>query len=201
MMKVRAIVFDFGGVIGFLPTPEDEAELARITGLSVETLKELNLRYRGEWDRGNYNAIEYYRFILSKAGIFPDDDSLDRISRVDMDGWKRINPATVQLMRDVKSAGFTLGILSNMSHDFFAWASNTVAVLDEVDVSVFSCDYNVIKPQTAIYEKLREQIGCEYEEIVFFDDNADNINKAKELGIRGFLWDGPEIARERITSL
>ena len=201
MMKVKAVVFDYGGVICFPPSPENEAELARLTGLSLETLRELQRIYRGELDRGTYNTIEFYRFILPKAGISIDENTLAQIAQTDTEGWMLIDSAAVQLMRDVKAAGFTLGVLSNMSHEFLAWAFGAVPVLGEADIAVFSCHYNVIKPETEIYEKLREQIGCEYEEIVFFDDNIDNIAKARELGIHGFLWEGPEIARKRIALL
>ena len=200
-MGIKAVVFDYGGVICFPPSPENEAELGRQSGLSLETLRELQRTYRGELDRGTYDTLEFYRFILSKAGISPDENTLAQIARTDTEGWMRIDSAAVQLMRDVKAAGFTLGILSNMSHEFLAWALGAVPVLGEADIAIFSCHYNVIKPETAIYEILRERIGCDYGEIVFFDDNADNIAKAKELGIRGFLWEGPEIARERIAAL
>ena len=201
MMKAKAIVFDYGGVICFPPSPDNEAELARLTGLSVTALRELNRKYRGELDRGTYDTREFYRFVLSGEGIFPDEDTLEQIARVDMEGWMCVNPATVQLMRDIKNSGLILGILSNMSHEFLAWASEAVPVMGEADVAVYSSTYDVVKPETAIYEILREQLGCEYREIVFFDDNADNIAKAAELGIRGFVWEGPEIARERIASL
>jgi putative hydrolase of the HAD superfamily len=201
MMKAKAIVFDYGGVICFPPSPDNEAELARLTGLSVTALRELNRKYRGELDRGTYNTREFYRYVLSGEGIFPDEDTLEQIARVDMEGWMQVNPATVQLMRDIKNSGLTLGILSNMSPEFLAWASEAVPVMGEADVAVYSSTYNVVKPETAIYEILREQLGCEYGEIVFFDDTADNIAKAAELGIRGFVWEGPEIARERIASL
>ena len=201
MMKAKAIVFDYGGVICFPPSPDNEAELARLTGLSVTALRELNRKYRGELDRGTYDTREFYRFVLSGEGIFPDEDTLEQIAKVDMEGWMRVNPATVQLMRDIKNSGLTLGILSNMSHEFLAWASEAVPVMGEADVAVYSSTYDVVKPETAIYEILREQLGCEYGEIVFFDDTADNIAKAAELGIRGFVWEGPEIARERIASL
>ena len=198
---IKAIVFDYGGVICFPPPPEADVELGRLTGLPPETFRELNGKHRREWDRGTYGAVEFYRLIVSEAGIVFADEELDRIAQLDMDNWKNVDPATVQLMRDVKAAGCTLGILSNISHDFLAWASKNVPVFGEADVTVFSCEHNVIKPEPQIYEILKGQLGCEYNEIVFFDDLSDNIAKARELGIQGFLWEGAENARKRIESL
>jgi putative hydrolase of the HAD superfamily len=201
-MDIKAVVFDYGGVICFLPPPETGRELERLIGVSFETLRELHRQYRGGYDRGDYAATkDYYRFILSRAGVFPDDAALERAAEAEMNGWKGINDATVRLMRDVKAAGFTLGILSNMPGDFLAWARTSIPVFGEADAAVFSCEERLIKPETAIYGKLKERVGFNYGEIVFFDDLPDNIAAARELGIRGFVWEGPEAARNTLKGL
>jgi putative hydrolase of the HAD superfamily len=200
-MNIKAVVFDYGGVISFTPDAEAEEKLAGLTGLSAETLNDLNRKYRGEYDRGTWDGRAYYKYILSQAGLSPDEGSLEGIARTDSDGWKRINGETVALMRDIKAAGFRVGILSNMPHDFLAWARKNIPVFGEVDAAVFSCEYNLVKPEAAIYEKLREKIGLEYGEIVFFDDLPDNIQKAGELGINGFVWKGPAAAREQLKKI
>jgi putative hydrolase of the HAD superfamily len=197
-MKIKAVAFDYGGVICYAPSPENHAEVERLCGLSAHTLRELNRKFRGEWDRGLYSGADYYRHILSAEGIFPDDETLLKIAQTDMDGWKRLNPATVQLMRDIRDSGLSLGILSNMPHDFLAWARQNIPVFGETDAAVFSCDHNLLKPETAIYGKLKDGLGFEYGEIVFFDDTPDNIAKARELGIQGFVWEGAEAARESL---
>jgi len=200
-VNIKAIVFDYGGVICFVPSHETEEELAGICGLTAQMFRELHLKFRGELDRGSYNVKEFYRHHLPVFGVFPEDEMLDKIAQADMESWKNINPETLRLMRDIKGAGFTLGILSNMHHEFLAWMRANTAILEPVDTAVFSCNYNLIKPETAIYEKLKELLGCEYQEIVFFDDLPDNITKARELGIHGFIWEGPGQARKLLKNL
>jgi putative hydrolase of the HAD superfamily len=199
--SIKAVVFDYGGVICFPPDAAAERKLAELTGLSAETLNDLNRKYRGEYDRGALDGKAYYRYILSEAGVFSGDEGLEGIIRADSEGWKRMNEGTIALMRDIKAAGFRLGILSNMPHEFLAWARKNIPVFGEADAAVFSCEYNLVKPEAAIYEKFREKIGLEYGEIVFFDDLPDNIQKARELGIHGFVWKGPGAAREELRKL
>jgi putative hydrolase of the HAD superfamily len=200
-MGIKAVVFDYGGVICFSPTPEAEREVGRLTGLPLDTLRELNRKYRSEYDRGIYNTREYFKFILEGEGIFPDDSSLETIAQTEMDSYRHLNQDTIQLMRDVKAAGFALGVLSNMPHDFLAWVRKSIPIIAEADFSVFSCEYNLIKPEAAIYGKLKERSGIDFEEIVFFDDSVDNIAMAEKLGIRGFVWEGPQSAREALRKI
>jgi putative hydrolase of the HAD superfamily len=201
-MDIKAVVFDYGGVICFLPPPETGRELERLTGLSLEALRELHRQYRSGYDRGDYAATkDYYRFILARAGVFPGEDAVERAGAVEMDGWKRLNPGTMRLMRDIKAAGLTLGILSNMPGDFLVWARGNVPVFGEADAAVFSCEERLIKPEAAIYAKLRERVGRDFDEIVFFDDLPENIAAARESGIHGFVWEGPEAARETLRGL
>ena len=119
----------------------------------------------------------------------------------DHESWMNVNPQTVALMEDVKRAGYVLGILSNMPHDFLAMARKDLPVFSIPDVGVFSCEYNLIKPEMAIYGKLLELCGAEGQGVVFFDDKIENINGAAAAGIRAFLWEGNEIARRTLMSL
>jgi HAD superfamily hydrolase (TIGR01509 family) len=76
-----------------------------------------------------------------------------------------------------------------------------IPVFGELDAAVFSCEVNEIKPERRIYEILRERLGCEFGEIVFFDDVPVNVEKAAELGIRAFLWQGAAEAREALKKI
>jgi putative hydrolase of the HAD superfamily len=200
-MSIEAVVFDCGGVICFPPSHDRKNKMGKFTGLPLETLQELNRKYRGEWDKGTYTGIEYYRFILEKSGVFFDEDGLARIVQLDMEGWKRINQATVKLIRDINFAGVKTGILSNLPEDFYEWAKESIPIFGEVHTAIISCKHKIIKPDAAIFRLLQKNIGCKFEDIVFFDDDANNISAAKELGIKSFLWEGPNVARKMIARM
>ncbi|MDR0878335.1 MAG: HAD family phosphatase [Treponema sp.] len=195
---IKAIVFDFGNVICFPQKPEIREEMARLAGLPFEKFNELDHKLRCEYDRGGFDGKGYYKSLLAEAGIFPDDKCLEKITKTDQDGWKNMNPGTIKLMEDIQAAHITLGILSNMPYDFLAWGMENIPIFARADAAVFSCDYHLIKPEPAIYEVLRKQLDCPYGDIVFFDDLEDNIAKARELGIEGIVWNGPDAAREEL---
>ena len=195
------MVFDYGQVISFPQDPKVIDELAKQVGVEREKFEPLLWSLRGEYDRGIISAREYYRNILSRLSVAMDDKNVDELIKIDHVSWRNINPQTVVLMEDVKKAGYTLGILSNMPHDFLFWARKNIPVFSLPHVSLFSCEANLIKPEKAIYIKLLSLLGFEGKEVVFFDDNVENIKSAKALDMEAFLWKNPESARCELSSL
>ncbi|MDR2617455.1 MAG: HAD family phosphatase [Treponema sp.] len=200
-MGIKAAAFDYGKVISFPPDHGVMDELAAIGGVKREDLESLVWKFRGEYDRGLLNGQEYYRKILERLDVNPPDETLKKMAEIDMYSWKRVNPGTVKLMEELKKAGLLLGILSNMPHDFLAWARKTIPVFSLPHVGIFSCEALSIKPEEAIYRKLLSALGCRGEEVVFFDDVLENVNKARELKINAFLWKDPENARQELAGL
>lgn len=200
-MGIKAVVFDYGQVISH---PQDTRVIDRLAakaGVPREQFEPPLWSLRGEYDRGTVTGREYYRKILSRLGVSMDDKSVDELLEMDHKSWRNINPGTVALMEDVKKAGYILGILSNMPHDFLAWARKNVPVFSLPQVSLFSCEAGLIKPEKAIYVKMLSLLGVDGKEVAFFDDREENIISAKALGIEAFLFSTCENARRELSSL
>jgi len=200
-VSIKAVVFDYGQVISL---PHDQAAidlLAKLAGVESAKFEPVLWGLRDEFDRGTVTAKKYYEDVFSSLGISADDKKIDELIEQDFKSWQDIDSGTVALMEDVKKAGYTLGILSNMPHEFLAWARNGVPVFSLSDVSLFSCEHNLIKPEKAIYEKLLSMLNMEGPEVVFFDDKEENINGARDLGIKAFLWKNPQQARGELISM
>ena len=200
-LSIKAIIFDYGQVISLPQDPKAIENLAGRVGVEEEKFENLLWSLRGEYDRGTITARDYYKQILSRLGVSMDDKSIDELIEIDLKSWQNINPGTVSLMEDVKKAGYVLGILSNMPHDFLAWARKSIPVFSLPQISLFSCEVNLIKPEAAIFQKLFSLSGLEPGELVFFDDNPDNVKSAVSMGIKAFLWKDPANARRELLSL
>ena len=175
--------------------------LAERAGVEREKFETVLWSLRNDYDRGTITARDYYKRVLSRFGVTMDDKTIDEMVEMDLSSWKNINAGTVALMEDVKKADYVLGILSNMPHDFLAWARENIPVFSIPHVSLFSCEVNLVKPEEAIYRKMLSLLGVESGELVFFDDNEENIKSARALGIKAFLWKNPECARRELSSL
>ncbi|MCL2129763.1 MAG: HAD family phosphatase [Treponema sp.] len=200
-MGIKVIVFDYGQVISL---PQDPCALDKIAAKANVDRKQFEhvlWSLRGQYDRGVISARDYYRKVLANLDASVDDKTMDEMIEMDYNSWKYINNETVELMENVKKAGYTLGILSNMPHDFLTWARINIPVFSLPQIGVFSCEVNLIKPEEAIYRKLLSLAGVKAEELVFFDDIPENVNSAKNLGIKAFLWKDPKSARQELLSL
>jgi putative hydrolase of the HAD superfamily len=200
-MDVKAVIFDFGKVISFPPDSSVMEELAAIAGLEVRALDNLVWKFRGDYDRGRVTAQDYYKTILRHEGATLANADIERMIQIDHQSWTRINPDTAALMEDVKGSGYILGILSNMPYDFLALARSSFPVFRLPDISVFSCETGFITPEPGIYSILLDRLSCTAEETVFFDDMPINVEGAKKAGLRAFVWQDPQTAREVLQSL
>ncbi|MDR1389001.1 MAG: HAD family phosphatase [Treponema sp.] len=211
-MGIKAVIFDFGGVIAFFQDEKDLAGMAAAAGVDAAPFKKWYWETRCLYDQGTLSPPEYFDAVIrgAKGGPAgterenPENISaalLDRLVKMDVKSWARINPETERLIRDLKNNGYKTGILSNMIQPFVDWAYVNLPLWTFVDVGLFSCEAREIKPHAAIYRILLEKCECAADEVVFFDDMESNVAGAKALGIRAFLWQGADSARHTLTTL
>jgi putative hydrolase of the HAD superfamily len=200
-LSIKAVVFDYGQVISLPQDPAAVDRMAEIVGVERGKFESVLWALRDEYDRGTVDARGYYRQVLAELSVDIDMDRIDEIIETDFNSWKNINDETTAFMEELKKAGYTVGILSNMPHDFLAWARKTLSVFSLPQVGLFSCEVNLVKPEEAIYQKLLSMLGVKGEEVVFFDDKIENVKSAGALGINALLWKDAENARRELISL
>lgn len=111
-------------------------------------------------------------------------------------------PATERLIGELKTAGYGLYVLSNMSREFIDFLRR-IPVYAHFDGEVVSCEERVVKPERRIYEILLDRYGLAPEATLFIDDRRANVEAAAELGIGGFVFDhhDPELSCRRLRSM
>ena len=138
-----------------------------------------------EYDRGTMTQEDVIGVLARQSG-----QSLEYcryMMRVAIDLQEERTP-TVELIRDLKAAGYKLYVLSNMSHEFIDFLRR-MPVYSQFDGEVVSCEELVVKPEREIYEILLSRYGLEASESIFIDDRSDNGEAAAERGITPFLFD------------
>jgi putative hydrolase of the HAD superfamily len=182
------VVFDYGGVLCHPPTPGEIEELARIFDLPQAKFWSLYGRFRAAYDRGSIGAEEYWGRMANCAAVRLSSREIEALRLRDLRMWSRLNEPVIQLARELHSAGFKTGILSNMHAEFLAIVRDQFGILDAFDAQVFSCEAGLVKPEDAIYLRMVEELGVEPEQILFIDDLSANILGARRCGLHGIVF-------------
>lgn len=116
-------------------------------------------------------------------------------------GWQAIfvglRPEVTAIMRKLRQQGHRVVVLSNTNrlHTTF-WPDEYPEVRESADHIYLSQEMGMRKPETRIYQQVLEAEGFSANDTVFFDDNADNIEGARQLGINSILVTGKETIPE-----
>ena len=192
---VRAVVFDFGGVMTTTTMPERVRRCVAEYGIDWEALANGFARYRCLVDGGFITIEQMYDLIWADADIELTDEMRRRILEEDMasflDAYR--NERTLAWMREQKGKGFKIGILTNMSPAFAVRFRETFAdFIALADATVISGDEGMFKPQKRIYELLKTRIGLHVDELCFVDDLEANCDAARRCGWQAIRFESNE---------
>ena len=197
IQMIRNVIFDFGQVMIRFEPSIMTAPYA--SGEDLATVAEV------VFDREYFDALD--------VGAMTDEEAKaafkTRLPRrlwetacLVYDNWIRNLPpieGMAELVRDLKKAGYSVYLLSNISR-YFSSHKEANPVLYEFRDWVFSAEVGLVKPDPAIFRLAVEKFGVAPAETLFVDDNPQNLEGAAAVGLSTYLFDG-DAARLRARLL
>lgn len=171
----QAIVFDFGGVVV-------KAKRHFVLSFLSESLG-IDAKKEFEGDK-LYLAIEegekfWQQYAASQGKILSSQWFADLDERVNQ--IAAISPEMHQLLTDLKTQGFRIALLSNttLARSRFFRRQNLYVYFDPI---LLSCECNLRKPSSKIYQLLLTMLNLPAEACLFIDNKKRNIDAAHRLG-------------------
>ncbi|MEI2698096.1 MAG: HAD-IA family hydrolase [Microthrixaceae bacterium] len=201
---IRAVLFDFGGVI--LSSPFDAfAEYERRAGLPVGFVRRVNSTDpdSNAWARLERNEISIDEFVRSfeseAAALGHRVDGLAVLACLQGE----LRPQMVQAVRRCHERGLTALLTNNIVSGSPHWSSggSFADLLDLFDVVVESSVVGVRKPEPQFYEMALESIGVNADEAVFLDDLGINLKPARDMGMVTIKVQDPDVAIAELEHL
>ena len=203
-MTIRAVVFDFGGVL-FDWSPQ---YLYRklITGDQERQWFLDNIctqAWNTEQDAGRSLAE-------ATQSLIAEHPQHEALIRAYYDRWPEMLRGLladgVAILEDLHEAKVPLFGLTNWSAETFPYARANYPFLKYFRNIVVSGEVKLIKPDPAIYRASFDQVRAHLpdiraEELVFIDDVAENANAASALGWHGIHHISPEQTRRELQAL
>lgn len=98
-------------------------------------------------------------------------------------------PGMAETVDWVMEAGYRVYLLSNASLEV-SRRRDMIPRIDKFDGVIFSADEKAVKPNPTLYRRLTDRFSLVPQECFFIDDNADNVQGARNLGWSAYLFDG-----------
>jgi putative hydrolase of the HAD superfamily len=197
---IRAVLFDFGGVI--LSSPfEAFAHYEAANGLPDGFLRSINARnhHGNAWALLERNEVGFKEFCaLFEAEALEAGHPVDAAAVIGLLSGE-VRPEMVEAVRRCRERCKT-GLLTNN----FVAPDGGIA-LDDVlalfDVIIESSKVGVRKPDPHFYRMACDELGIEPAEAVFLDDLGINLKPAREMGMTTIKVTDPAVALAELESV
>jgi putative hydrolase of the HAD superfamily len=197
-IKVRAVMFDYGNVLS-LPQPRSAVEhMAEICRVPLDLFEKGYWGDRLAYDRGDLDATQYWQSRMRMWGVTLSADQIGRVVQADCDSWSHLNPVAADWIRQLHSTGVPLALLSNMPLDLRNYLVSHLQLFSYFQHLVFSCDVRLIKPDPAIYQRSLDGLDLAPQEVLFLDDKLENVQGARNLGMKGLVVESLEAVLAQI---
>jgi HAD superfamily hydrolase (TIGR01509 family) len=190
---VDGVVFDFGGVISESPLMNEWAVYPYCAKLGVDraAVDRGWARYRNVFDGGLITFEEYYTRTFADAGATITPTQIDDLWKLDAESWIRtLRADTLALVHRLKACGKKLGVLSNMSPDFYErlFVPRCAEYRALLDAEVISGLHRLYKPEEPIYRLAESKMGLTPDRLLFLDDLEPNVLAARAFGWRAEVY-------------
>ena len=180
---IKNIVFDLENVI-LKGSPNIVLEQIKIDKKQYESIKN---DFFNDWkslDLGESTLREQ----LEKCKFDFEIDSEIEEKLLHYYKHRPFNVEILELIKELKNKGYKIYILSNNNKEAEKYLLE-IPDFKAFDGWIFSCDYQIMKPDPKIYNILFETYNLKPEECFFIDDSRKNIETGNKLGMAGFVLD------------
>lgn len=195
---VRAIFFDFGGVILRTEYQSPRQHLAERLNMEYDDL--VRLVFDSETSRkasiGVATVDAHWAAVMKRLNRpVVEAQSI----RDEFFGGDVLDRGLIQLMRDLRSK-YKIGLISNAWNDLREYIAKQ-GFADVFDAMIISAEVGVVKPDARIFQIALDQFQVRAKEAMFVDDFKENIEGCEKVGMQGLLFRDPERDIQKLKAL
>ncbi|MBX3036103.1 MAG: HAD family phosphatase [Anaerolineales bacterium] len=197
-MTIKAIFFDFGGVIQRTEYQSPRQHLAQKFGMEYEDIDKFVFESptAKQATVGEIKVEEHWQAIAKRFKLGKDE-----IAKFESEFFAGdvIDNELVKFIRELRPK-YKTGLISN------AWSDMREYLIrkkldDAFDTLTISAEIKVAKPEAKIYLHALKQAEVKANEAVFVDDVSANIEACQKLGMHGILFRDVEEAINQIKKM
>lgn len=197
-MKIKAVFFDFGGVIQRTEYQAPRQQLAQRFGMEYDDIDKLvfNSPTALKATVGEIPVEKHWEAVAKRLKVGKKE-----IAAVEREFFAGdvMDLSILEYLRSLRPR-FITGLISNAWSDMREYLVRA-KVSDAFDHLTISAEVGVAKPEARIYQLALEQAQVKAGEAVFVDDVFANIEACEQVGMKGILFKDPHQSMERLKKL
>lgn len=184
----QILLFDLGGVLIDLNWVSSARRLFGAEESESELKKRwINLSAVREYESGRADFDQFYKLFIAETS---SDICIAEFRREFAGIIGPEKPGCCEMLRTLSNS-YRLAMLSNTNRihvDMLRKSSELFSLFQDL---FFSYELGMAKPDSEIFHEVCRKLGCQAEQVIFFDDSQINVDAASECGMKSFRVDGP----------
>jgi len=180
---VRHVLFDADGVLQHAPCGWETAAEAYLGERTTEFLSRV-------WEEelraltGHAELLPLLAAAMTDFGVIAPPEEVHRAL------WLRIEPVeeSFAVVGALRRNGYGVHLGTNQERNRATHMREVLGYDALFDVSCYSWELGVCKPDPAFFTEAASRIGADPEDIVFIDDSARNVAAARDVGLGAEQW-------------
>jgi putative hydrolase of the HAD superfamily len=183
--SIRAVLFDFGGVLVEEGFREGLYDLARQQGIDPQTLYHAayDAIYASGYVLGQGTEDEFWRLLCQKTGLSGEIEPLRQAIAAQF----ALRPLMFALVRALRRQGYVTAILSDQT-DWLDRLDAELHFFQDFDKVYNSYHLGKGKRDPSIFDDVLSDLGCTPRQAVFVDDDPGNCERARSRGLTAVLF-------------
>jgi epoxide hydrolase-like predicted phosphatase len=181
MEQIRAVIFDFGGVLVRMVDDRPRRKLALQLGVPLSRLDDLVFFSNSaqKASRGKITVGMHWEAVREALGIQPANmpDFLAEYWSADDVNWELLD-----VIRKLHPR-YKVGLLSNAWDDLRQTMHARWNIDGLFDEMIISAEVKLVKPDPRIFHLALERLGVQPAEAIFIDDIKENVEAARREGL------------------
>ena len=197
---IKAIVFDFGGVIELFEGGSMPQRLSKLLNIPLEEFRKVYFEYN---HLSNVHNLPFGEMLLKVVSVFDKSEKMKAAAEaiIEDDSKKRkINAELVALFPALRELGFRVAIFSNATSELRAKLKEK-GLLETVDEVFISGEIGFQKPHKEAFHVVFEKLHVRPEEVIFIDDAMKSLEKSAEIEYTPILFKNNQQLLEDLKKL
>jgi epoxide hydrolase-like predicted phosphatase len=196
-VSIRAVIFDFGGVLVRMVDDRPRIRLAEQLGVPLSRLDDLVFFSESaqKASKGEFSVGMHWEAVRKALGIRPEDMAgfLEQYWSADDVNWQLLD-----YIRELHPR-YKVGLLSNAWDDLRQTMHTRWDIDGLFDEMVISAEVKLVKPDPRVFHLALVRLGVKPEEAVFIDDIEGNVIAARKEGLIAIQFQDTEKTLDKLN--